>query len=303
MTAVEIRSLRKRFGRELVLHDVSMTVERGQVYGLLGPNGSGKTTTLSCTLGLLRPSGGEARVLGEPSARIHRTRGRVGVVFDRAVLIPGLTARQNLEVVRRLQGHRGGRGIDEALEQVGMSAHARRRAGELSLGQAKRVSIAGALLGEPELLVLDEPLSGLDTLGARAMLRLFRRLAGEGMTLLLSSHRLHEMQQVVSHAAIVLGGRVARAGSLEELLERGSRRYELRVRPRGQAEEIARGFPGARVLESGVEGMVVELEAGDPAALNGALVRAGCEVERLAPVELDLQTVFERAVDEREAVS
>lgn len=303
MAALEIRSLHKRYGARVAVDELSFEVERGSIFGLLGPNGSGKTTTLACALGLVRPTRGSARVLDEPSERIHRTRGRVGVVFDRAVLLANLSARENLEYVRRLQAHRGGRGPDEALALVGLAEHASQRAGKLSLGQAKRLAIAGALLGEPELVILDEPLSGLDTLGARAMLALFLRLRDEGVTLVLSSHRLPEMQRVVTHAAVVLGGRIARQGALRELLESAHERYELVAAPFERVRTIVRTLHGARVEaeERDAQRLVVDLAGPTPGALNAALVHAGCEVSRLARVELDLQTVFERLVDARAA--
>lgn len=310
MPAIEIQALSKHFGRNQVLFDVSLRVERGQVYGLLGPNGSGKTTTLSCALGLLRPSSGEARVLGESSRKIHRTRGRVGVVFDRSVTIGALSARQNLEYVRRLGGYRGGRSIDELLELVELAPLADRRASRMSLGQGKRLAIAGALLGGPELLILDEPLSGLDTLGVRSMLRLFRELASTGVTLVLSSHRLHEMQTVVTHAGIVLRGRVVREGSLGELLMADKNRFELEVKPLELAQAAIAEMPGVvveRVIApaAGVRAgslslggtLVVDLGEMPSAALNKRLVSVGCEVSRLTPIVLTLQHVFESLVD------
>jgi ABC-2 type transport system ATP-binding protein len=315
VTALEIRDLCKRYGRTQVLFDLSLDVERGQVYGLLGPNGSGKTTTLNCALGLLRADSGSARILGEPARSVHRTHGRVGVVFDRSVLIPTLSVRQNLEYVRRLQGHVGGRSIDEALELAGIRALADRRAGKLSLGQAKRLAIAGALLGSPELLILDEPLSGLDTLGVRSMLTLFRSLAEHGTTLVLSSHQLHEMQRVVTHAGIVLNGRVVRQGSLAELLETERARYELLVQPLDVALEVAGALRGIAVLESRESGppepargririaglLRVQLDGTAPSTLVRKLVEGGCDVESCVPSRLDLQTVFERLVEERGA--
>ena len=156
MNALEIRSLTKRYGKLRVLEGVNLTVGTGQVYGLLGPNGSGKTTTLSCALGLLRATSGEVRILGQPAPRIWRTRGRVAVVFDKPVVLPGLTVRQNLEYLGLVRGHRGGREIEQALELVGIPDLAQRRAGKLSLGQTRRLTIAGALAGAPELIVLED---------------------------------------------------------------------------------------------------------------------------------------------------
>jgi ABC-2 type transport system ATP-binding protein len=195
MTAVlQVSGLHKWYGRTHAVDDVSFTVNRGDVFGLLGPNGSGKTTTISCALGLLRADEGRITVLGEPASAIQRTGGRVAVVFDAPTLVDGLTCEQNLRYARRTLGHDGGRKDDDALQLVGLASLAERRAGRLSLGQRRRLSIARALIGRPELLVLDEPLSGLDTVGVRGMLDLFRRLAAEGLTLVVCSHRLHEIQ-------------------------------------------------------------------------------------------------------------
>lgn len=302
--AIEIRGLTKSYGSRPVVDGLSLTVERGSVYGLLGPNGSGKTTTLACTLGLLRPTSGSAHVLGEPAGRVHRLGGRLSVVFDTAISLPGLTALQNLEYVRQLLGHRRGRQAAEVLEAVGLESHARARVRSLSLGQAKRLAIAGALLGEPELLVLDEPLSGLDTLGVRRMLRLFGRLRDEGLTLLLSSHRLVEMESVVTHAGILFEGQLAEDGPLERVLARGEDVHRVEVE---QAAE-------ARALLEGVEGLRVEVEEGTDrpprlalrcgelpvAEVNRRLVEAGFAVSAIELRRESLQTVFERIVDERE---
>ncbi len=301
MAALEIRKLGKRFGRVEALRDVSLRVESGQVFGLLGPNGAGKTTTLACALGLMRPTMGEAFVLGRPPRRLKEVRGRVGVVFDRAVLLPGLSARGNLEYARRFSGTGEGRSPDDVLGLVGLSDMARRRAGTLSLGQARRLSIACALLGRPELLVLDEPLSGLDTLGVRAMLALFRRLAEEGASLVLSSHRLHEMETVITHGAVLLAGSVARAGSLDELRDGGRALVVVECSPAERARRILEAMDGVEPEPDAGDGELrVRLEGVTSAALNRALVDGGCDVSRLEPLSASLHSVFERLVDERE---
>lgn len=301
MAALEIRSLAKHFGRTKAVRDVSLSVDRGQVYGLLGPNGSGKTTTLSCALGLLRPTGGDIRVLGFPAHKIHRTRGRVGAAFDVDCLLTGLRVRENLEYAQRLLGHNGGRAPTEALRLVGIERLSERRAGRLSLGERKRVSIARALLGDPELLVLDEPLSALDTIGARAMLRLVQRLAEDGHTLVLSSHRLHEMETVITHAGVVVGGRLVREGPIDELLGAGRGRYRLRLAPPERAERVCEELAGVERLERRVVDGELELVLrldGRPQELNRALVEAGCDVIALIPERSDLQSLFESLVDE-----
>ena len=299
--AIELEGLTRRFGSRTVIEGLSLEVPRGSIFGLLGPNGSGKTTTLSCTLGLLRPTAGSARVLGEPAGRIHRLQGRLGVVFDSAVALPGLTVLQNLAYVRRLLGHDRGRGDAEVLAAVGLEEHARQRARDLSLGQQKRLAIAAALLGEPELIVLDEPLSGLDTLGVRRMLRLFRRLNDEGLTILLSSHRLHEMQTVVTHAGILLDGAIARAGTLDELLGDRAGGHRFTVEDPRRAAAVLGALPGVGSVGVQSEGVVVGLAGATPAELNRGLVEAGVAVHASEPAVSTLQGVFEALVDEREA--
>ena len=306
MPALEVRALSKRYGRAQAVENVTLTVERGQIYGLLGPNGSGKTTTLGCALGLIRPSRGDVRILGEPARRIHRTQGRVGAVFDIACLLKRLTVRQNLEYARRLLGRPGGRGPAEVMELVGIDALAKRRAGRLSLGEQKRVAIARALLGSPELLVLDEPLSALDTLGARATLSMIRRLSEEGLTFILSSHRLPEMETVITHAGILAKGRVLAEGALPELLGERQHRYRLRISPVDRAERVLADLGGIECLEQharrgdgagdGTE-LIVCLDGCPIDAVNRALVRAGCSVFAIVPERHDLVSAFEGLVD------
>jgi len=303
MPAIEIEGLRKRYGRSVVVRDLSLAVETGSVYGLVGPNGSGKTTTLSCALGLMRPTKGRVRVLDERPTRLHRLDGRLAAVFDTAIAAKELTVRQNLRYLARLGGtSKGGReqrDEDELLEEVGLASLARRRAGSLSLGQRKRLAIAGALLARPELLVLDEPLAGLDTLGVRQVLGLIRRLADEGVTLLLSSHRLHEMQTVVTHVGILLEGELRADGTLDEVLGRAEGRYAVTATPAERAREVASGVDGVELLPSdGREGFVVRAGHDAVPRLARALVDGGCELFALEPRARSLQTVFEGLVDE-----
>lgn len=298
--ALCVRSLTKSYGAMRAVQDVSLTVQRGDVYGLLGPNGSGKTTTLSCALGLLHHDAGTIEVLGRPAARIHETAGRVAVVFDSATLVDGLTCRQNLQYARRILGHAGGRADDELLELAGIRPLADRRAGRLSLGQRRRLSIARALIGRPELLVLDEPLSGLDTVGVRSMLQLFRDLHAGGLTLLVSSHRLPEMETILTRAAILVGGRLLRESTLDELLHGQRLRLRVQAAPAARAAEVL-ARAGATLLPGRGDELLVEPGAAAPAALNAALVAAGCEVSALVPERSTLLSAFESLVDEQRA--
>lgn len=293
--ALELAGLTKRYGRLTAVADLNLSVPRGSVFGLLGQNGAGKSTTLACALGLLRPSAGRATVLGLPARQLHRSLGRVGVVFDAPVLVRGLTVRGQLRYARRLFGHTGGRSADEALALVGMDRLARRRVGRLSLGQEKRLAVAAALMGAPELLVLDEPLSGLDPLGARDLLGLFTELASAGLTILVSSHRLNDIEPVLSHAAVLVGGRLAAVGRLRELL--GARgRLRLRVDDRARALQLLEERPGLTGVEApGDAPEVLYVDAGDadPADLARLLVEGGVALRELAGADRSLAGLFE----------
>ncbi|GJM23484.1 MAG: multidrug ABC transporter ATP-binding protein [Planctomycetota bacterium] len=299
--ALRIDHLRKTYGETVAVDDISLSVQEGRIYGLVGPNGSGKTTTLSCALGLLRPDSGELRVLAQPPGRLAETKGALGVVFDDPVLLPGLSLRANLGYARRLLGHSGGRSDAEVLELVGMQGvPANRRAHGLSLGQGRRVAIARALLGKPRLLVLDEPLSGLDTVGVREMLRLFKRLRSEGITLLLSSHRLHELETIADDIAILLSGRVVREAPLPELLGEQARRLELRASPPAQALAALEALQGiGSVVALNDDRLRVDLGTREPEELARALHEAGCALHALVPERSSLQAVFEALLDEQ----
>jgi ABC-2 type transport system ATP-binding protein len=298
MAVLDIEGLSKSYGDTKAVQDVTFAVEHGDVFGLVGPNGSGKTTTLGCALGMLRADAGRVSLLGTPAEAIHRTRGRVGVVFDKTTLVDGLTCEQNLQYTRRLLGHDGGRPDAEALELTGIGDLANRRAGRLSLGQRRRLSIARALIGKPELIVLDEPLSGLDTVGVTNMLKLFATLRENGMTLVLSSHRLHEMETLVNRVAILMGGRLVAYQSVDELLQGGKPRLRVRATPADRAQQVIAGLDGIESVEEWKEGeLVVQPGAVPSAAVNTALVAAGCEVSALVPERITLQSAFEALVE------
>lgn len=291
---LEVRNLSKHYGDQVALDEVSLTVHRGEIFGLLGPNGSGKTTTLTCALGLLHPSSGSVHILGQPSQRICETEGKVAVVFDTPVLLPQHTIDQNLTYGRRLRGHGGGRQAEEVLELVGLGGLGRRRANQLSLGQTRRLSIALALAGAPEFLVLDEPLAGLDPIGVREIMGLMGRLRAEGLTLLVSSHRLFEMERLLTHAAVLIEGRLAALGSMEELLgAEGRVRVQVDSLPR--AIELAQQHSW-QVLAQRDNGLT--LNANLPTAdVNRILVEAKIGVSSIAPARSSLPDLFEQLVD------
>lgn len=224
---IEICGLRKTF-RDFWLRPVAeavngidLTVARGDVFGLLGPNGSGKSTTIKMILGLLAPTGGSVRLFGL-SPRSRAARARIGYLPELSYLHPFLTARETVLYYAGLSGLDSKTSCtraDELLEQVGLMDNARRAVGGFSKGMARRVAFASALVSKPELLILDEPTSGLDPIGTREVKELISRLAADGMTILVTSHHLFDMQDVCSRVAILSHGRVVGEGSMCDIVD------------------------------------------------------------------------------------
>jgi ABC-2 type transport system ATP-binding protein len=206
---LEVRELTKTFERVSAVSGVSFTAPAGQVTGLLGPNGSGKTTTLRVALGLVRPTAGAALIGGVPYERLARPRRTVGAMLEATGFHPGRRARDHLRVPDRR--------ADEVLDQVGLAQAAKRRVREFSLGMRQRLGLAAALLGDPQVLVLDEPANGLDPAGMAWLRDLLRGLASEGRCVVLASHVLSEVAQTADHVVIVSAGRLRFAGPMAEL--------------------------------------------------------------------------------------
>ncbi len=296
---LEARGLEVRLGRTPVLRGVDLAVLPGDVYGLLGRNGAGKTTTLRCLLGFLPRFAGHARILGEPPGRIHRVAAALGVALDPPGLDDSLTVRQNLEAAWIRGGLREGRGCDEVLELVGLAHRAHHRADRLSHGQTRRAAVARALLGSPRLLVLDEPLSGLDPEGVEEMLLLLRRLArGEGTTVVFSSHHLREVEEVCNRVGVMDGGRLVLEGALAELLAGTGVRYELRCRAPAVAGPLLDAAGAQREEEDPARGwyrLRLEDEAGAEALL-ARLVAAEAGVLEFRRLRTTLVDLYRRAV-------
>jgi ABC-2 type transport system ATP-binding protein len=216
MTEIEVRGLTKTFGTVTAVRDVSFTAPAGVVTGFLGPNGSGKTTTLRVALGLVRPSAGEVLIGGVPYRRLARPRRRVGALLEATGFHPGRRARDHLRVLAAADGVPGRR-VDEVLGVVGLGPSANRRVREFSLGMRQRLGLAAALLGDPQVLLLDEPANGLDPAGIAWLRGLLRALAGEGRTIVAASHVLSEVAQTAGHVVIVNAGELRFSGPLREL--------------------------------------------------------------------------------------
>ncbi|HEU4508418.1 MAG TPA: ABC transporter ATP-binding protein [Pyrinomonadaceae bacterium] len=228
---IETRGLTRRFGQQLAVNNVNLSVPAAGVYGFLGPNGAGKTTAIRMLLGLIRPNAGEVRLFGEPLNGNQRSlMRRVGALVEAPSLYPHLTGRENLEVTRRLLGAPR-QLIDAALETIKLTKDAGRCVREYSLGMRQRLGLAVALLNKPELLILDEPTNGLDPAGIHEMRDLIRRLPNEfGVTVFLSSHLLGEVEQTASHIGIIHEGSLLFQGTLSELQSKQQTRLTVGVK-------------------------------------------------------------------------
>jgi ABC-2 type transport system ATP-binding protein len=225
---IEVRGLTKRYGDVLAVDDLTFDVEPGKVTGFLGPNGAGKSTTMRMVLGLDRPTSGTALVNGRPFGTLAEPLREVGALLDPGAVHSGRTGRNHLRVAARSNGIPFRR-VDEVIEQVGLGRAARRRIKGYSLGMRQRLGIAAALLGDPRVLLFDEPVNGLDLDGVRWIRGLLRRLADEGRTVLVSSHLLSEMQQTADRLVVIGRGRLIADATTHEIL-RGLGNLQVRVR-------------------------------------------------------------------------
>ncbi len=225
---IEVRGLTKRYGATLAVDGLDFDVEPGKVTGFLGPNGAGKSTTMRMVLGLDRPTSGHALVNGRPFATLAEPLREVGALLDPGAMHPGRTGRNHLRVAARTHGIPARR-VDEILDEVGLGSAARRRIKGYSLGMRQRLGIATALLGDPRVLMFDEPINGLDLDGVRWIRDLLRRLADEGRTVLVSSHLLSEMQQIADRLVVIGRGRLIADTTTEEIL-RGLGHRQVKVR-------------------------------------------------------------------------
>jgi ABC-2 type transport system ATP-binding protein len=297
---LNIRGLRKRFGRSEVLAGIDLAVPRGAIYGFVGLNGAGKTTTLECALGLLRFQAGEISLLGRPPREIHQTRGRAGVAFDTPCLHPGLTVRDELEHGWLIAG-RQGRGPDEVAALAGIGGRLHQKTRKLSLGERRRLSIALALLGSPELVILDEPFSSLDAGGVEDMLALICRLRQEdGATILFSSHQLDLVERISTHLGLIHEGRMLREGRVADLLHDGRPRLRMEVDAPERALAVLRGrWPDLRAEARGPGTIEVDLDGAAAAEINAALVRSGIAVSELRAERPSLAALFRELTGER----
>jgi ABC-type multidrug transport system ATPase subunit len=289
-TVVATDHLTKRYGDRLAVDSVSLTVRRGEVYGFLGPNGAGKTTTLRMLLGLVRPSAGRATVLGAPPGSRTAVTG-TGALVEGPGFYPYLSGRDNLRVLARYRGLPEP-AVDAALARVGLAGRGRDGFRSYSLGMKQRLGVAAALLGEPELLVLDEPTNGLDPAGMAEMRALLGDVAAGGQTVILSSHLLGEVQEICDRVGVISDGRLMAESTVAGL--RGQAAVLLRADPLDRALAVAMRVAGDDAVAVVDDGRAVRVEGGGPVVpvLTRALVAEDVEVREIRTVERSLEEVF-----------
>jgi ABC-2 type transport system ATP-binding protein len=289
---LEVRGLVKRYGELTAVAGVDLTVNAGDVYGYLGPNGAGKTTSLRMMLGLIRPTAGSVRLFGrDPLVTVAALQGVAGFV-EAPTFYPYLSARRNLELLAAFDGGGAARRIEAALDTVELSDRARDRVGGFSHGMRQRLGIAAALLREPKLLLLDEPATGLDPAGMRDMRRLITRLAGEGMTVVLSSHLLAEVEEVCNRVAIVRRGGIVYEGAIADLKRGAGTVYRLSSTDDARALEVCRVQRGIGDVRAEHERITFTGNPDAVAELSQALVEAGALIRELAPQTVNLEDLF-----------
>jgi ABC-2 type transport system ATP-binding protein len=286
---IEATSLSKRYGDTIAVDDLSFTVEAGQVTGFLGPNGSGKSTTMRMIVGLDAPTSGRVSISGRAYGSFHFPLHEVGALLDANAAHPGRKARNHLnwladsnEIPRRR--------VEEVLGTVGLTDVAHRRVGALSLGMGQRLGIAAALLGDPAVLILDEPINGLDPEGILWVRHLLRSLAAEGRTVLVSSHLMSEMALTADHLIIIGRGQLLSSGSVADFIEKSSGHHIRVVTPDAQALEDVLRDKGATVTEAGPEELTVQgLESRDVGILASG---AGLTLYELSTQRASLEDAF-----------
>jgi len=306
---IETKGLTKRYGDLLAVDNLNLTIRRGEVFGLLGPNGAGKTTTILMLLGLTEPTAGSVQVLGlDPARQPLSVKARVGYLPERLGFYDDLTARENLIYIAKLNGlprQEAYRRIEQGLARMGLSEAADRPVATFSRGMRQRLGVADVLLKQPQLIILDEPTQGLDPEGAREFLQIIHDLKGEGITILLSSHLLHQVQAVCDRVGLFHQGRMVLEGTVNELAQRvlGSA-YRIHLQAEGPASaltEALQRLPGAvKVGYAGDNRYEVEAVSDLRAEAAKAVIAAGGQLLALDVEAPSLDDIYARYFEEVE---
>ncbi|MGY1722788.1 ABC transporter ATP-binding protein [Blastococcus sp. SYSU DS0533] len=287
---IQVRGLTKQYGAVRAVDDLTFDVRPGAVTGFLGPNGAGKSTTMRMVLGLDRPTSGEALVAGRPFPRLGEPLRAAGALLDAQAVHPGRSGRDHLRVAARTHAIPVRR-VDEVIDQVGLGPAARRRVKGYSLGMRQRLGIAGALLGDPAVLLFDEPMNGLDLDGVRWVRRLVRELADAGRTVLLSSHLMSEMEQTADHLVIIGRGRLIADAPIGEVMrgERAGRKVVVRT---PSTDDLAGALlrRGLRVHPTGDGDLLVEGASAE--TVGDVALETGVAVHRLAEQQHSLEEIY-----------
>jgi len=300
MAVIETLELTKRYPGglrsrgTLAVDAVTLTVEPGQVYGFLGPNGSGKTTTIGMLLGIITPTSGSFRLFGKSGpAGILAARQRIGATLEYPNFYPYLSCRDNLRLVARVKGRKN-REVDEVLEIVGLRDRQKTKFSACSLGMKQRLAIGATLLGDPELIVLDEPANGLDPAGQREIRGVIQTLGERGKTIFLSSHMLHDVERVCTHVGIIEGGRLVTTSAVASLTGAAPVAILRAECPVERLRSAAEAFEPVRSASVRGIDVVVEIDEGDLAGLNEHLVKQGILLHHLTLERQTLENVFMR---------
>jgi ABC-2 type transport system ATP-binding protein len=283
-----IRNLTKRFGKLCAVNNLSLTVERGQVFGMLGPNGSGKTTTLGMLMGVINPTAGDYKWFGEKPT--HHVRRKIGAVLEHPIFYPYLTGRQNLELMAMIK-QAPASNIPRVLDLVELTGRENDKYKTYSLGMKQRLAIASAMLGDPITLILDEPTNGLDPMGIAEIRTLIQKIAQEGKTIILASHLLDEVQKVCTHFAVLRKGNLIHAGPIDDV-GKGSEVVEVRAEATG-LDGLLDAFPGLQTVNRQNGYLHVTLKEGFHSQdLNRFLSEKGVVASHLVTKKKNLEQQF-----------
>jgi len=293
---IQTHGLTKRYGDLVAVADLNLQVHRGDVFGFLGPNGSGKTTTIGLMLGLLQPNEGKVEILGEDVRKRKAVLKRVGAMAETAAFYPYLSGFDNLRILALMSGVPASR-ISEVLEVVGLQDRARSRFRTYSLGMRQRLGVAAALLSDPEILLLDEPTIGLDPAGMKEVRDLVAQLGQQGKTIFFCSHLLYEVEQICSKVAIIRRGKVLAQGEITELLH-PSRYVEIVVGDPRAVLEILKPLEWIQNLQAGEKSITLQLLDRDPSEVVRLLAERGVYPSAVIPKSSTLEDFFLEVTEE-----
>jgi ABC-2 type transport system ATP-binding protein len=289
---IEVNNLVRKFGDLTAVNDVSFTVEEGEIFGFLGPNGAGKTTTIRLMLGLIKPTSGTVVIFGHDVSRgLRDTLPKVGAMVENPAFYPYLSGKDNMIVMSKAAGLENANRIGDLLEMVGLLARADDKYETYSLGMKQRLAIAAALLNDPELILLDEPALGLDAAGIKQVRELLRHLKSAGKTLFVSSHFLHEVEQVCDRVAVIAHGRLVGGGEVRELLQLATG-LRLRLEKREKAKAILSEVDWVSSATEDGDYLVVEAPHEKAADLNALLAKEGLYLSELTIRSQTLEDYF-----------